>query len=600
MVLFGWWLALICANVALIVTAAEFLAGGRGGYGRTIRGLAWYIGWPFGKYVEGEGAPEDMSSDNDSHRDEESAPHSPNPPVTNNANNFNYGSTLSTDPVHPRAFSMSTNSTATVRPGDSESLESLPDEPHTPPTRSRTNVVSFAAGAKNGSPSPPEGTPLLSARTGMPCARRGVRRRARVAGSVVYWPLFFLVIAPVMLLVCLICWCLVITIPMAKLTWELIYLLWTRPLEIGFCPAPKVPVEAPVERDEEGEVIDNGGHRVVLKRARLHAGQVAPTEGPTSTVLLCTYRAVGLQYYKYTVGGVNIMFINLLPLVFFTIIDGMLILPWVEHMHEKGMHVPEFVEFISSPALIFMLGLASVIPLSYFIGMAVASISAQSSIGMGAVINATFGSIIEIVLYAIALTQGKGRLVEGSIVGSLLAGVLLMPGMSMISGAFKRKTQKFNAKSAGVTSTMLIMAIIGTLTPTMFYQTYGSFQIHCEGCPEPDNGNKTMSAAPNMGKPFDRSWECDRCYYTHPEPTTDPFYQTQVKNLMYACAFILLLVSSLVTENELTYSRTSSDCGSPSARTLLRSGRTLSRSWSRRTSLTSTALLWPASRLLRS
>ena len=112
-----------------------------------------------------------------------------------------------------------------------------------------------------------------------------------------------------------------------------------------------------------------------------------------------------------------------------------------------------------------------------FIGMAVASISAQSSIGMGAVINATFGSIIEILLYAIALTQGKGRLVEGSIVGSILAGVLLLPGASMVSGAIRRKEQKFNAKSAGVTSTMLIMAIIGTLTPTLFYQTYGNVSI---------------------------------------------------------------------------------------------------------------------------
>lgn len=114
------------------------------------------------------------------------------------------------------------------------------------------------------------------------------------------------------------------------------------------------------------------------------------------------------------------------------------------------------------------------IPLSYFIGMAVASISAQSSIGMGAVINASFGSVIEIILYSIALTQSKGELVEGSIVGSILAGVLLMPGASMIAGAVRRKEQRFNAKSAGVTSTMLIMAVIGTLTPTMFYEIYGS------------------------------------------------------------------------------------------------------------------------------
>jgi Ca2+:H+ antiporter len=105
--------------------------------------------------------------------------------------------------------------------------------------------------------------------------------------------------------------------------------------------------------------------------------------------------------------------------------------------------------FFASEEFIFALSLASVIPLSYFIGTAVASISAQSSVGLGAVINATFGSIIEIILYGIALNKGKGKLTEGSIIGSLMAGVLLMPGVSMISGGLKRKEQKFNSKSAG-------------------------------------------------------------------------------------------------------------------------------------------------------
>ncbi|KAF9013380.1 hypothetical protein BDQ17DRAFT_1419537 [Cyathus striatus] len=159
--------------------------------------------------------------------------------------------------------------------------------------------------------------------------------------------------------------------------------------------------------------------------------------------------------------------------------------------------------------------------------MAVASISAQSSIGMGAVINATFGSIIEIILYSIALTQGKGHLVEGSIVGSLLAGVLLMPGMSMCSGAVRKKEFKFNAKSAGVTSMMLIMAIIGAIAPTLFYQTYGNFQLICSGCPE---------RIPNPDAP----WICDHCYYKHPDPVDDPFYQSTVKTLMYLCAAVLL------------------------------------------------------------
>jgi Ca2+:H+ antiporter len=157
----------------------------------------------------------------------------------------------------------------------------------------------------------------------------------------------------------------------------------------------------------------------------------------SSAVLLCTYRAFGLQYYKYTYEGINIMFINLMPIVFFVIIDDRLLKDRFKDY------------FFATEEFIFALSLASVIPLSYFIGTAVASISAQSSVGLGAVINATFGSIIEIILYAIALNRGKGKLTEGSIIGSIMAGVLLMPGVSMVSGGLKRKEQKFNSKSAG-------------------------------------------------------------------------------------------------------------------------------------------------------
>ncbi len=299
---------------------------------------------------------------------------------------------------------------------------------------------------------------------------------SRAIGSILYWPLICLVIGPLLLVVCILCWGMVITIPMAKLTWTLLRYLLTRPLEIHFRSAPKVAVPSPTGSPSAvpaGDGAELSASSYTVRRARLKAGQLAPSAGEddaATTVLLCIYRAVGLQYYKYTIGGVNIMFVNLVPLVFFTIFDAFVLLP----IADRSIHLHGLFALITSRIFIFILSLASVIPLSYFIGMAVASISAQSSIGMGAVINATFGSVIEVILYGIALTQGKGRLVEGSIVGSILAGVLLMPGASMVSGAFKRKEQRFNAKSAGVTSTMLIMAIIGTLTPTLFYQTYGS------------------------------------------------------------------------------------------------------------------------------
>lgn len=476
----GWWLALLCFALAAAIWCAE--GGGRGRYTSVVAGLGWYIGWPFGKYVEGEGLRGAKNADGEALE-----------AVDENGDGIL---------TRVRSDSDLSDSDGTIRgsPGfDGEAADRvmpLPDHSHADDDSHPTDDD----GGSHATLRPTERAPLLQtgqsaarvnvAFTGesapakgkgrggsygtLPAAKSALRSDAvtdahvrptvwLVLGRLAFWPLFLLVLAPVMLAVCVLCWGGVVTIPMAKLLWALLKLLWSRPLELGFKPAPNVVVP---EQGPADAAVDTAAY---IKSERLRAGQVAPTGGPTSTVLLCTYKAVGMQYYKYTIGGVNILFVNLLPLVFFVIFDAFVLLP-LSDKHDLG----PVLNFVANRGFIFLLSLSSVIPLSYFIGMAVASISAQSSIGMGAVINATFGSIIEIILYSIALTQGKGRLVEGSLVGSLLAGVLVMPGMSMLSGAFRRKEQSFNAKSAGVTSTMLIMAILGILTPTVFYQAYGS------------------------------------------------------------------------------------------------------------------------------
>ncbi|TFK70375.1 hypothetical protein BDN72DRAFT_766588 [Pluteus cervinus] len=510
-VAFGWWLALVCFAISAVLYVIP--RGGRQ-YASLVFGLGWYLGWPFGKYVEGvlDGTDsfmeEEESTDGNTVRGASPVP----------AEEDNQTPTAAAAATSATTAGVSLSQYPTIVPGS--------DTPYP------------RAGAQ-------ESTSLLQpGETLAPLKSYGATQAAELAtdatkedgvshflGQACFWLAFICIIAPLMLIVCLICWALVVTIPMAKLNWALVKHIFAQPTTIRFCAAPPTVVMAPsVQAPDNGERVDAEGAQhlptLAIKTTRISAGQAAPSGGPKSTVLLCTYKGTGLQYYKYTVGGVNILFVNLLPVVFFVIFDGFVLLPMVEDMKHKHQDIPAVLELLASQGLIFVLSLLSVIPLSYFIGMAVASISAQSSIGMGAVINATFGSIIEILLYAIALTQGKGHLVEGSIVGSVLAGVLLMPGMSMCSSALRRKEQKFNAKSASVTSMMLIMAIIGALTPTLFYQTYGNFQLVCTGCPTANPGN-----AP---------WTCDHCYYKHPDPVSDPFYQSTVKSLMYFCATILL------------------------------------------------------------
>ncbi|KAF8967076.1 hypothetical protein BDZ97DRAFT_1917028 [Flammula alnicola] len=513
---FGWWLGLICVLLSAVL---YFVPQGGEHYSTLVYGLGWYLFWPFGKYVEGDVHGVEDDDESPLSRRWSDSNHTVRGVSPSRNDDTVRGVPLTEQPtITPDTFPVPAQNVSIASEPVRETTSLLGHQAqHVPPP-----VKSYGTALQ----------PTLTGSSGTVVETYAEPEKGSFIGKVCFWLALISIIAPLMLIVCMICWALVVTIPMAKLNWALIKCLFTKPTQIRFCAAPPVVVVATNEPTQNAEHVDGEGAPQVaqfsVKHTRLSEGQAAPSGSPTSTVLLCTYRAVGLQYYKYTVGGVNILFVNLIPVVFFVIFDGFVLLPIVEQREHNGQHVPAFLAFVASQALIFILCLTSVIPLSYFIGMAVASISAQSSIGMGAVINATFGSIIEIILYGFALTQGKGHLVEGSIVGSLLAGVLLMPGMSMCSGALRRKEQKFNAKSAGVTSMMLIMAIIGALTPTLFYQTYGNFQLVCSGCP----------SSPNQ--PGNAPWICDHCYYKHPDPIDDPFYQSTVKTLMYFCAAVLL------------------------------------------------------------
>ncbi|EEU34197.1 uncharacterized protein NECHADRAFT_101770 [Fusarium vanettenii 77-13-4] len=197
---------------------------------------------------------------------------------------------------------------------------------------------------------------------------------------------------------------------------------------------------------------------------------------------------------------------------------------------QKLLHIHTFT---IPPSLLFPASLFGIIPLAYFIGQAVASISAQSSMGVSAVVNAFFSTIFEVLFYCVALRQGKSRLVEGCIIGSIFAGVLFLPGLSMCFGALKRKTQRFNSKSAGVTSTMLLFAIIGVFSPTLFYAVYGTHVLRCRGC-----FYTTQSLTVNSQRSMAN---CRTCSISEELDLYGYLYVHVLRPFSYFCAALLLL-----------------------------------------------------------
>lgn len=306
-------------------------------------------------------------------------------------------------------------------------------------------------------------------------------------GRLVFYIWFYGILQPIIFCIGLICYLFVFTIPMAKLISIICYHLRRHPLALDY----------ELEKTYYTKLEESK-----KKNKRLH-----------QLLIACTYRCCGFHYYKYTIDGTNIFFINLLSIVVLVILDHYLL---KEHL---GWRI-----FITDPMFIFCGCLFSIIPLAYFIGQAVASISAQSSMGVGAVINAFFSTVVEIFLYCVALDQSKGKLVEGSMIGSILGAVLLLPGLSMCGGAFKRKTQRYNPRSAGVSSTMLLFAMVIMFAPSLFYEIYGLYEIRCSSC--------TVGAS---------SDECARCRFYQPTFSYDELYSKVLRPFSVVVAIALFV-----------------------------------------------------------
>jgi Ca2+:H+ antiporter len=446
-VIFGWWLAIVAAIGGVLCYFFGLLgAEGCHDYGRVLINLSSYLFYPFGKFVKLEHDEAYLEEDEGEGR-----------------SIGEYERWQTGDLEEGRLFFGPHDVNRSLIGRRREEVEDLPNETDSLLGRHDRN----ASGQRTDK-----------------TKKRLFGRGKWDTGRVIFFMSFYFLITPCLFFVSAICWFLVFTIPMGKVTLLLFHHLRRHPLALSF------HTDSNYSRGSPG----TNSH----------------------SILMCTYRAVGSKYWKYTIDGTNIFLINMLGLVAFTIFNYFVLF--------ETLHIDNW---FTSPGLNFVLGLFSIIPLAYFIGQAVASISAQSSMGVGATINAFFSTIVEVYLYCVALHQGKGQLVEGSIVGSIFAGILFLPGLSMCFGALKRKTQRFNVRSASATNTMLLFAVIGAFGPTLFYQIYGSHELNCHQC------TRNGSHGPDS--------DCRRCYFSQTPAVHTKFYIEAVRPYTWFAAVLLFL-----------------------------------------------------------
>ncbi|XP_011620859.1 vacuolar cation/proton exchanger 3 isoform X2 [Amborella trichopoda] len=123
---------------------------------------------------------------------------------------------------------------------------------------------------------------------------------------------------------------------------------------------------------------------------------------------------------------------------------------------------------------VFFFSSLGITPLAERLGYATEQLAFYTGPTVGGLLNATFGNATEMIISIYALKQGMIRVVQQSLLGSILSNMLLVLGCAFLSGGlvFCNKDQVFNKAAAVVNSGLLLMAVMGILFPAVLHFTH--------------------------------------------------------------------------------------------------------------------------------
>ncbi|KAF9113829.1 hypothetical protein BGX27_000733 [Mortierella sp. AM989] len=124
-----------------------------------------------------------------------------------------------------------------------------------------------------------------------------------------------------------------------------------------------------------------------------------------------------------------------------------------------------------SDTAVFILNFIAIIPLAKLLGFATEEISLELGENFGALLNASFGNAVELILSIIALKEKKIAVVQASLLGSVLSNLLLVLGFCFVLGGLKFQAQAFNQTAAQTSASLLSLSCLSLLIPAAFHAT---------------------------------------------------------------------------------------------------------------------------------
>jgi Ca2+:H+ antiporter len=122
-----------------------------------------------------------------------------------------------------------------------------------------------------------------------------------------------------------------------------------------------------------------------------------------------------------------------------------------------------------NPTVVFILNFIAIIPLAALLSFATEELSAKLGQTLGGLMNATFGNAVELIVSIVALKQGEIRIVQSSMLGSILSNILLVLGCCFLAGGIREQERSFNETVASTMSSLMAVASASLIIPATLY-----------------------------------------------------------------------------------------------------------------------------------
>jgi Ca2+:H+ antiporter len=127
----------------------------------------------------------------------------------------------------------------------------------------------------------------------------------------------------------------------------------------------------------------------------------------------------------------------------------------------------------AAPYIFFSAALA-IVPIAALLVHATEQLAVRTGDAVGGLLNATFGNAPELIIAIVALKAGLMQMVLASIIGAVLANLLLALGLAFLLGGLKKHDQEYNAGAARVYSSIMLITVICLAGPGAFESLFGA------------------------------------------------------------------------------------------------------------------------------